>query len=282
MGGTRPADSQHTKGITIMSHTSEVLTGDLQQDARTRRLRRLAAMVQAALHSEALTPQTFRLLAALNRDSIELDGIDEIGAERMNELCAAFGLADFQIDAVLRAGAGFIGLFGPFGWADAPPVPVVAISPDGFDRSQVVSVSSRPGHLASSLAFLVEIVHVEGDDGRSTAEDNQPAIHADGVRSDISGEHVQRRAERQRPMAAGVCLITTASIKPSRHRVGTQRGSVMPNRVVPSGPRPFRRCLRTDDRPSTSPRLKALVARIALVSWPASSRGVGRQAGAGG
>jgi hypothetical protein len=169
---TRPTDSRHTKGITIMSQTSQRLTGGQQQDPRTRQLQRLAEMVQAALdgHDDALTPETFRLLAALNRDSIELDGIGDIGAERMHELCGAFCLADFQIDAVLRAGAGSIGLFGPYGWADAPPVPVLAISPDGFDRSQVVPLSRRPGHLASTLAFIVQILDVKGDNNPSAAK----------------------------------------------------------------------------------------------------------------
>jgi hypothetical protein len=164
-----------------MSQTSQGQSSQHQDDATTLRLRRLIGPAWATMRKHRLTldpsvselPEDYtleeiRLLGRLERDSIELYGIDRIKEGRLDELCDSFGLADFQIAAVLRDGAGCIGLFGPSGWADAPPVPVLAITPDGFDRSQVVPVPGIPGDVTSRLAFIVEILRVEGCCGPST------------------------------------------------------------------------------------------------------------------
>lgn len=152
-----------------MSQTDHRDTGD-QQDATTRRLRRRAELVGVALkHSpDEVRPETAALLAALERDSIELDGFDGIDEDVLEELCKSLGLVDFQVEAVLRAGAGLIGVFAPH-WTVAPPAPILALGPDGFHPSQIVALAGRRRQFASALAFMVEFLYVD-DLGSSTGK----------------------------------------------------------------------------------------------------------------
>jgi hypothetical protein len=148
-----------------MTLTTQGETGDRHEDPTRRRLWRLHHRVSGALerYPDEVPDGTGALFARLERDSIELVGFKGIRKEVVNTLCEALHLSDVELEAVLLAGAGLIGVFAPL-WTYAPPVSVLGVSPEGFDPTQVVGVSRRPGRVASRLEFEVRFQCVRSDD----------------------------------------------------------------------------------------------------------------------